>query len=143
MRVGLQLETEGHGGKRLCRRLAILPTGHPPRPDLRYGLCEAWDELFEAAGGGARSLEQLGVQFGAALALAGDAVQAQTLAKDLGKRSPEDTVVQFNYLPTLHAQLALSHNDSSKAIEALQAAGPYELGNVVGDTLLYPVYVHG
>jgi len=85
--------------------------------------------------GGPRSLEQLGVQFGAALALAGDAVQAQTLGKDLGKRFPEDTVVQFNYLPALHAQLALSHNDSSKAIEALQAAGPYELGNVVGEAL--------
>ena len=47
-------------------------------------------------------------------------------------------MVQFNYLPTIHAQLALSHNDSLKAIEALQAAAPYELGAVGG---LYPVYV--
>ena len=37
--------------------------------------------------------------------------------------------MQFNYLPTIRAQLALSRNDPSKAIEVLQAAAPYELGN--------------
>jgi ATP/maltotriose-dependent transcriptional regulator MalT len=75
-------------------------------------------------------------------------VRAQALADDLGKRFPEDTGVQFNYLPTIHAQLALNHSDpvkssgagSSKAIEALQAAAPYELGTNGG---LYPVYVRG
>jgi eukaryotic-like serine/threonine-protein kinase len=84
------------------------------------------------------------VQYGAALAtaLAGNAARAQALADDLGKRFPENTVVQFNYLPTLHAQIALSRNDTSKAIEALQAAGPYELGNV-GSFSLYPVSVRG
>jgi predicted Ser/Thr protein kinase len=85
-----------------------------------------------------------GVQSGAALALAfaGEAVRAQTLADDLDKRFPEDTIVQFNYLPTIHAQLALSHNESSKAVNALQAAGPYELGNVLSFSL-YPIYVRG
>lgn len=42
------------------------------------------------------------------------------------KRFPQDTVIQFNYLPTLHAQLALSRSDPSKAIEALQAITPYD-----------------
>ena len=80
-----------------------------------------------------------GVQFGAALALAfaGDGVRAQTLADDLDKRLPEDTIVQFNFLPTIHAQLALSRNDSSKAVEILQAAAPYELGA----SGLDPIYV--
>ena len=84
------------------------------------------------------------VQYGAALALAlaGDAARAQALADDLGKRFPEDTVVQFNYLPTLRAQLALNHDDASKAIEALQVATPYELGSV-SYSALYPVYVRG
>jgi predicted Zn-dependent protease len=79
------------------------------------------------------------VQFGAALALAfaGDGVRAQTLADDLDKRLPEDTIVQFNFLPTIHAQLALSRNDSSKAVEILQAAAPYELGA----SGLDPIYV--
>jgi Flp pilus assembly protein TadD/predicted Ser/Thr protein kinase len=87
------------------------------------------------------------VQYGAALALAfaGDVARAQALADDLGKRFPDDIMVQFNYRPTIHAQLALTRNDSSKAIEALQTATPYELGSPGnGFTLaLYPVYVRG
>ncbi len=75
-----------------------------------------------------------------ALAFAGDAARAQALADDLAKRFPEDTVVQFNYLPTIHAQLALDRNEASKAIETLRAATPYELGQGGG---LYPVYVRG
>jgi predicted Zn-dependent protease len=85
------------------------------------------------------------VQYGAALALAlaGDTARAQALTNDLDKQFPEDTIVRFNYLPTLHAQLALNRNDPSKAIEVLQAALPYELGNVGNDVALYPVYVRG
>jgi serine/threonine protein kinase len=83
-------------------------------------------------------------RYGVALAhaLLGDSVQASVLADDLGKNFPEDTVVRYNYLPTLHAQIALSRNESSKAIEVLQAAGPYELGNV-SNFSLYPVFVRG
>jgi eukaryotic-like serine/threonine-protein kinase len=88
------------------------------------------------------------VEYGAALALAltGDATRAQTLADDLGKRFPEDTIVRFNYLPTLHGKLALSHNDAAKALEVLRAAAPYEFGQpTIGSspTTLYPVYVRG
>jgi eukaryotic-like serine/threonine-protein kinase len=84
------------------------------------------------------------VQYGAALVYAfiGDSERAQALADDLGKHFPEDTVVRFNYLPTLRAQLALSRNDASKADEMLQVASPYELGDV-GFTNLYPVLVRG
>jgi tetratricopeptide (TPR) repeat protein len=42
----------------------------------------------------------------------------------------------------LHAQLAISRNDAAKAIEALQPAAPYELGNVYWYSL-NPVYVRG
>ncbi len=83
------------------------------------------------------------VQYGVGLAFAsaGDATRAQTLTDDLNKRFPEDTIVQFDYLPTLHAQLALNDHDSAKAIEVLQAAAPYELGSV--DNALFPIYVRG
>src|SRR5882757_2964404 len=43
-------------------------------------------------------------------------------------------------LPGLEAQLALSRRDDAKAIEALQAAAPYELGVSAG---LYAVYLRG
>jgi Flp pilus assembly protein TadD/predicted Ser/Thr protein kinase len=86
------------------------------------------------------------VQYGAALALAltGDVARAQAMAEELGKHFSDDTIVNFNYMPTIHARLALSRNDSSKATEALQAAAPYELGTPGAGTFttaLYPVYV--
>jgi eukaryotic-like serine/threonine-protein kinase len=84
------------------------------------------------------------VQNGAALAsaLTGDSAKAQALATDLIKRFPVDTIFLFNYLPTLNGQLALNRNDPQKAIEILQAASSYELGNM-GYTSLYPVFVRG
>jgi len=96
------------------------------------------------------------VQYGAALALAfaSDLSRARVLADDLAKRFPEDTLVQFNYLPTTRAQLTFVHNHpgessrtgASKAIEILRAAAPYELGLPGGSAFtpaLYPVYVRG
>jgi predicted Zn-dependent protease len=91
---------------------------------------------------------QYGVSLG--LALAGDSsrgqAQAEELADDLAKRFSEDTIVEFNYLPTLRAQIAINHHDASKAIGFLQAAAPYELGTPMfsGFTgVLYPAYVRG
>jgi eukaryotic-like serine/threonine-protein kinase len=88
------------------------------------------------------------VQYAAALALAlaRDVPRAQALADDLAKRFPQDTVVQFNYLPTIHGQLALNRNNPSQAIEGLQATTPYELGVPYGGAYapaLSPVYVRG
>jgi serine/threonine protein kinase/Flp pilus assembly protein TadD len=90
------------------------------------------------------------VEYGSALALAfsGDASSAQTLVDDLEKRFPEDTLVRFNYMPTLRALLTLSRRKPSDAIELLQAARPYELGfpssnNQAYIGALYPIYVRG
>jgi serine/threonine protein kinase/Tfp pilus assembly protein PilF len=86
------------------------------------------------------------VQYGATLALAtaGNASRAQLLAADLEKRFAMDTVVKFNYLPTIRAQLALNRNNPMSAIEVLETATPYELGQQ-GSMLraLHPVYVRG
>ena len=61
----------------------------------------------------------------------------EQLADDFARRFPEDTLVEFNYLPTLRAQMAIAHHDPSKAIEFLQAAAPYELGSTGGFPALY------
>jgi hypothetical protein len=88
-------------------------------------------------------------QYVAALALAlnKDEGGARLLLEDLEKRFPEDTIVRFNYLPTLRAQLALIYpNGAAQAIEALSVASPYELGIPGSSTFwtnLYPVYVRG
>jgi tetratricopeptide (TPR) repeat protein len=83
------------------------------------------------------------VKYMAALALAfgGDVTRAQTLADDLAKRFPDDTIVKLQYLPTIRGQLALDRNDASKAIEALDVATPFELGSGGGG--MYAVYVRG
>ena len=72
------------------------------------------------------------VEGGAAIALglAGDAPQATRLAADLARRYPEDTIVQFEVLPMIHAVAALQRGSATKAIEALAPAAPYELGSL-------------
>jgi eukaryotic-like serine/threonine-protein kinase len=79
-------------------------------------------------------------QYGAAMALgfAGDGPRAEALAQHLAGQFSEDTAVQYCYLPTIRALLALSRKDPSKTIELLRVASPYELGTAGG---LYPVYV--
>jgi eukaryotic-like serine/threonine-protein kinase len=72
------------------------------------------------------------------LAVVGDAARAQALADDLAKRFPENSAVRFYYLPTIHAELALTRNNAPRAIELLQAAAPTEVS--LG---LFPVYVRG
>jgi len=76
------------------------------------------------------------------LALSEDVTRTQALADDLGKHFPEDTIVKYNYLPTLRAQLALTRNDTTGAVAVLQDALPYELGNV-GHIPIYPAYLRG
>jgi predicted Zn-dependent protease len=89
------------------------------------------------------------VQYGSALALAyaGDTGRAQDLTEGLDKRFPEATIVQFNYLPSLRAKLAVNRGNASEALETLRAAVPYELGQTTFSNYawngLYPVFVRG
>src|SRR5271167_4691234 len=105
-----------------ARRRATLAMRHPAGHDLQYA-------------------------FALASAYAGDDERAQKLTDDLDQSFPEATVVQFNYLPTLRAKLAVGQGNASEATETLRAALPYELGRTTYSTLawtaLYPVYVRG
>jgi len=88
------------------------------------------------------------VQFvaGLALAMVGDKERAVEFADALKSRFPDDTIVQFNYLPTIYAQIALNDGDPARAIEFLRSASPYELGLAGSSnysTYFYPVYVRG
>jgi tetratricopeptide (TPR) repeat protein len=121
---------------------------HEAAAALREALFGNATESRQRAAAALRLSTGRDVQFGVALALAiaGDVARAQALAGDLAKRFPDSTTMQFNYLPTIHAQLALSHNEAPNSIEALQSAAPYELGTRgvgIFMTALYPVYVRG
>ena len=85
-----------------------------------------------------------------ALALLNDSTTVHEIAAHLETRYPQDTSVQFSYLPALRALEALNEGDAVKALEMTHAAMPYDLaipgvafftGAFFG--ALYPVYVRG
>jgi eukaryotic-like serine/threonine-protein kinase len=130
----------------------------------RAGLFEAATAVWEAFYGNAAAARQsatraleLGrggreVDYAAAfaLALAGDLPQSRALAQGLAREFPEDTSVQFMYLPTLGALFSLNTpmRDAAAAIQTLQTASRYDLAlgrvGVIGRFGgLYPSYVRG
>jgi serine/threonine protein kinase/Flp pilus assembly protein TadD len=161
--LNLEAGTASYSGKlgvaRELSRQAATSATRAGQKEMAAG-CEAAAALWEALYGNAsearlRASSTLvqsngrDAQFVAAFALAlvGDSGRAQALAEDLQRRFPEDTIVRFNYLPTLHAQLALNiPNNGEKAVAFLAAASPYEFGIPGSSTFwtnLYPVYVRG
>ena len=81
-----------------------------------------------------------------AYALSGDTSDANSLVDDLGRRFPQDTVIQRVWIPTIRAQIEMAHNNTARSIELLHTVEPYELGMLTGSAInscLYPVYVRG
>ena len=134
--AGLAAEKETAAGYYAVSALREALFGHP---------AEARQQVMVAK----RRSTGRDLDYGVALALAyaGDASRAQALADDLNKRFPEDTLVQFNYLPALRAKIALLRANSQQAVDILRAAAPYELGlpavGIYNWPNLYPVYVRG
>jgi eukaryotic-like serine/threonine-protein kinase len=124
------------------------------RYEAAEAVCEAHFGNAAAAKERARAALQLArdrdVEYAAAFALAasGDSAGSQKLAGDLEKRFPEDTPVQFEYVPTLHALFALAHHAPLDAVERLQKVLPYDFA-LPGTAFfakfggLYPAYVRG
>jgi TolB-like protein len=150
----------GHLGK--ARDLAKQSEASVQSPDEKEAAASyaASAALIEALFGNAAEARQQAAktlrlstardnEYAAALALgfAGDTAQTESLAKDLAKRLPDDTVAQFNYLPTLAAQIAINRNEPAKAVDDLQPAAAYELGGPGSGFFAflagYPVYVRG
>jgi serine/threonine protein kinase len=127
----------------------------------RAALFETATAVWEALYGNAAAARQkvatalsLGrghyVDYAAAVALAvsGDVSRSRALADDLARDYPEDTSVQFMYLPTLRGLFALDARDPAEAIQSLQAASRFDLalGSIGFNAQfgkLYPIYVRG
>jgi DNA-binding winged helix-turn-helix (wHTH) protein len=134
------VEASLHIGQR--ERAALWLAGAAVREALWGNAAEASRAAQQALADSTSREVEYGAAF--ALALSGDAARGQSLAADLDKRFPQDTLVQFNYLPTLRALVALRRHDARAALEDLRAAEPYELSppqELIG--ALYPVYVRG
>ena len=112
--------------------------------------CGNWATAKERAQGALEFGKGRDVKYAAAfaLALSGDDSASQRLAEELAKQFPEDTPVQFEYLPILRALSALAQDAPLKAIEHLLTALPYDLA-MPGTAFfarfggLYTVYVRG
>jgi tetratricopeptide (TPR) repeat protein len=79
-----------------------------------------------------------------ALAMAVDSSGATQLVDDLARRFPENTFVQFSYLPTIRGAVFLRQGNVAKAAAALAIATPHELAsNETLNFVLYPVYLRG
>ena len=156
--------TQAYGGHlQEARRKSLRAVGLAQQSGEkeRAALFEAGAALREALFGNATTAEQDAIavlrlsqgrdaEYGAAfaLALAGNSVQSRKLAETLARRWPEDTAVRFSYLPEVRALIALNHGEPAKAIELLQLAVPYELGDPPSSFLgyfgsFYPQYVRG
>jgi eukaryotic-like serine/threonine-protein kinase len=81
---------------------------------------------------------------GIVLARSGDGQRAASLADDLGRKHPADTMIQSYWVPILRAATALDGSSPAAAIAVLRSAAPYELGAPPpGNLLLYPNYLRG
>jgi eukaryotic-like serine/threonine-protein kinase len=161
--LALDADTAAYSGRlKDARELSRRATDFAERegekaPPAMYsaisGLREAWfgntDEAKRLATLALKRSTNRNLQYFAALAFAysREDARAKAIADDLARRFPEDTIVQFNYLPTLRAKLALNGGNASEAIEYLRSAAPYELGLStncpVNWTAMYPVFVRG
>ena len=76
-----------------------------------------------------------------AFGVAGDSAQAGRLADELASEFPEDTIMQFVYLPTIRAAALPMAASSDRVIKILAPARQYELGD--HGLPLYSAYLAG
>jgi tetratricopeptide (TPR) repeat protein len=79
------------------------------------------------------------------LARSGDTAHAKAMIEDLERSDPSNTVLKLYWLPTLTAAIELNDGNSARAVESLEAAAPYELGEPppFQAGTLYPAYLRG
>jgi DNA-binding winged helix-turn-helix (wHTH) protein/tetratricopeptide (TPR) repeat protein len=107
--------------------------------ERRIAISAVRDALALAAG---RNVKVLGAL---ALARAGDTAKAEAIAAELATDNSKNTVLILYRLPSIEAAIALARGDPKRALELLEPARSYELGQPTpaGLAPLYPVYLRG
>jgi DNA-binding winged helix-turn-helix (wHTH) protein/tetratricopeptide (TPR) repeat protein len=80
---------------------------------------------------------------GLALARAGDAGRAQSMAMELSQRFPSDTLLNGLTLPTIRAAAELSRGNTSTALRLLEPAQPYVMAKSEHQPPLYTSFLRG
>lgn len=107
--------------------------------DARVAAEEA-DEALKLAG--TREVRTLAAL---AFARAGQLSRANSIAAELAKDFPQDTLLHHYWLPSIHAAIALHASKPDQALKDLEATERYELGtpSLVYVSTMYPVYLRG
>ena len=159
--LALQADTEAYAGhvqkaRELSRRaVEVAQNSQLNEPAAIWqgmaALREAvYGNIEEARKGADRALEiapnSRDAQVLAILVLAriGDVRHAQTQLDDLAAANVSNTIVQSAWLPTVQAQFAMINQKPTQALELLDAAKPYERGQLIGNlsySCMIPVYL--
>jgi eukaryotic-like serine/threonine-protein kinase len=127
-----------HGQRRESSKLYQRAAQTALRQGLRNAAAEFGeaDARADALSGNCQTARRLGGP-ALALALCGDAAQAEKLAGETSKLFPNGTIWNAVQLPEIRAAIALQLDQPAKAVELLASASPYERA--------YPdaVYVRG
>ncbi len=148
-----------HDARLLSRGAVELAqrSGHSERAAIYQAGSAAWESFLgnvaEARKNASAALELSNardVEYGCAFALSltHDDRRAQALANDLTKRFPQDTLVQFTYLPVLKALSSLHRLQPAESLSLLQTTLPFEFATPGTNFFgffggLYPAYMRG
>src|ERR1700733_3688931 len=161
--LAMQADTEAYGGHlKKARKLSKRALASAASADAKEtgALWQVFGALREAAFGiqkdahedAAASLamapdsRDTQILAGVVFARSGDAGRAHALVESLNKSYPVNTILESEWIPAINAQVELGRGNGSKAVELLQPATPYELGQTVGslnNSCMYQVYLRG
>ena len=77
------------------------------------------------------------------MAETGDDAGAEKIVAELSQEFPNDTMIHRVWIPIIHAATDMRRNNPSKAIDLLEGARPYELGDGPNSCGFWPAYVRG
>ncbi len=78
-----------------------------------------------------------------ALARSGRTAEAGRLADQISAERPEDTLVQYYFIPTIRAAIKLRQHDPAAAIDLLRGTAKYDLAFTGSFESVYPAYIRG
>src|SRR6202012_3163502 len=96
---------------------------------------------YEAKAAGLKLDRNNRIALALALARSGQTAEAGTIADEISAQSPEDTLVQHYFVPTIRAAIKLHQHDPAASVDLLRGSAKYELAFTGSFETLYPAYI--
>jgi eukaryotic-like serine/threonine-protein kinase len=98
---------------------------------------------YESKGAGSPLDRNGKIALALALARSGRTEEAGRLADQVSVETPEDTLVQHYFIPTIRAAIKLRQHDPAAAIDLLRGTAKYDLAFTGSFGSVYPAYIRG